>query len=197
MKLTRNLLPIQGKLYYIPHVFSEKEADLYFEQLKNDINWRQDEIMMFGRKVMQPRLTAWYGDAAYTYSGITMHPEPWTDTLLAIKDKVESYTGTGFNSVLLNFYRDGKDHMGWHRDNEKGLGEKPVIASVSFGAVRAFQIRRYATKDDKLSIEVENGSLILMQGEMQQHWEHQLPKRLKVKEPRINLTFRTVYPAFS
>ncbi len=164
-----NLTASHGELYYLPHVFPEQEAGTYFAQLQKEINWRQDEITMFGRKVMQPRLTAWYGDAAYTYSGITMQPEPWTDILLAIKDRVESYTGTGFNSVLLNFYRDGKDHMGWHRDNEKELGEKPVIASVSFGAVRAFQIRRYATKDDKLSIEVENGSLILMQGEMQQH----------------------------
>lgn len=192
-----NLLPEHSELYYLPGIFSPAESSVYFRRLTEEIEWRQDEITIFGKKVMQPRLTAWYGDAAYTYSGITMHPEPWTDILLAIRQRAEEYAGGSFNSVLLNLYRDGNDHMGWHRDNEKELGKEPVIASVSFGAERTFQLRRYTTKDNKLSIDVADGSLVLMRGAIQGYWEHQLPKRLKVKEPRINLTFRTIYPAFS
>jgi alkylated DNA repair dioxygenase AlkB len=149
---------------------------------------------MFGKKVMQPRLTALYGDEAisYSYSGITMEPIPWSKTLLEIKGKVEEVAEARFSHVLLNFYRDGQDSMGWHRDNEASLGPEPVIASVSFGVCRRFQFRNYVDKKEKLEIELGHGSLLLMKGACQDHWEHQIPKSKKVSGERINLTFRLI-----
>ena len=136
---------------------------------------------MFGKKVMQPRLTALYGDEgiSYSYSGITMEPIPWSKTLLEIKGKVEELAEARFSHVLLNFYRDGQDSMGWHRDNEASLGPEPVIASVSFGVPRRFQFRNYVDKKEKLQIELGHGSLLLMKGTCQDHWEHQIPKSKK------------------
>lgn len=187
-----NLLPGNGELYYYPSFIGTEVAEKYFHTLLEEINWKHEEITIYGKRVLQPRLTAWYGDVAYTYSGTTMHPIPFTPTLLAIKHEAEKISGAAFNSVLLNLYRDGHDYMGWHRDNEKELGDAPVIASVSFGAGRTFQVRKYKSKDEKLSVETANGSLLIMRGAMQHYWEHQLPKRLKVKDARINLTFRKI-----
>jgi alkylated DNA repair dioxygenase AlkB len=149
---------------------------------------------MFGKKVMQPRLTALYGDEgiSYSYSGITMEPIPWSKTLLEIKGKVEEVAEARFSHVLLNFYRDGQDSMGWHRDNEASLGPEPVIASVSFGVSRRFQFRNYVDKKEKLQIELGHGSLLLMKGACQDRWEHQIPKSKKVSGERINLTFRLI-----
>jgi alkylated DNA repair dioxygenase AlkB len=160
------------------------------------VQWKQEPILIFGKPVMQPRLTAWYGepDKSYRYSGITMHPQPWTPTLLAIKEKVEEVAGLPFTSALLNLYRDGMDSMGWHRDNEKELGENPVIGSVSLGAVRTFQFRHAADKALKSSIQLNHGSFLLMQGETQHHWHHRIPKQPRISAPRINLTFRTLLP---
>lgn len=149
---------------------------------------------MFGKEILQPRLTALYGDAdkKYSYSGITMQPQQWTKSLLEIKDKIEQVAGVTFTTALLNFYRDGKDSMGWHRDNEKVLGINPVIGSVSFGAARTFQFRNYKEKKITQSIELTHGSFLMMKGETQHHWEHQLPKTNKQLAGRINITFRVI-----
>jgi alkylated DNA repair dioxygenase AlkB len=143
---------------------------------------------------MQPRLTALYGDQGkiYQYSGIQMIPIQWTEFLLEIKKKVESLTQSEFTHVLLNQYRNGQDSMGWHRDNELSLGKTPTIASVSFGAVREFQIRHYNEKSIKIKIPLEHGSLLMMGDVSQQFWEHQLPKTAKINSTRINLTFRKI-----
>ena len=148
---------------------------------------------MYGKELPFPRLTAWYGDQdqTYTFSGITLQPHPWTPELLEIKKKLESRAGTSFNSVLLNRYRDGKDSISWHQDNEKELGKNPIIASVNFGATRTFQLRHIHT-GEKISIQLTHGSLVIMMGELQHFWKHQIPKTRKPVGERINLTFRTI-----
>ncbi|MGY6523003.1 MAG: alpha-ketoglutarate-dependent dioxygenase AlkB family protein [Mongoliitalea sp.] len=187
-----NLLPVQGEAYYYHEFFTGDQSAYFWEKLLNEIAWKQEPIWMFGKQVMQPRLTALYGDPSkpYGYSGIEMTPVAWTDFLIDIKNAVEQEAGEKFTHVLLNYYRNGADSMGWHRDNEKVLGGNPTIASVSFGASRAFQLRHYENKQLKKSIELENGSLLLMKGECQHFWEHQIPKTKKVLGGRINLTFR-------
>ncbi len=141
-----------------------------------------------------PRLTAWYGDEgkSYTYSGIEQHPDPWTPTLKLIKSKVEEILEVTFNTVLLNLYRDGKDSVSWHSDDELELGENPIIASVSFGAVRRFSLKHKISKDYKIDLDLPNGSLLLMKGETQHFWQHQIAKTSKSVQPRINLTFRMI-----
>jgi alkylated DNA repair dioxygenase AlkB len=189
-----NLLPFDGTVYLFPDAFTKEESDDYFVALQYDIAWKQEPIKIFGKEVMQPRLTAWYGDEdkVYTYSGITMKPTPWSNTLLKIKERVEHITAYKFNSVLLNFYRNGEDSMGWHRDNEKKLGTDPVIASISFGATRKFQFRYYKDPKRVIALELGHGSLLLMSGSTQSHWQHRLPKSSVVEGPRINLTFRDI-----
>lgn len=188
------MLPFDGEVFLNENIFSSGESDKYFELLKNNIAWKQEEIIMFGKKVMQPRLTALYGDAnkVYRYSGITMHPLPWTTALKEIKAKVEEISGQSFSTALLNYYRTGQDSMGWHRDNEKELGVNPVIASVSFGAERIFQFRHYKDKATVLSVWLTHGSLLLMQGVTQHCWYHQLPKTKIDMAERINITFRQI-----
>ncbi|MCW3093603.1 MAG: alkylated repair protein [Ferruginibacter sp.] len=190
----QNILPYKGEAIFYPGFFSAAESDEYLIRLTNEINWKQEPIKMFGKEVMQPRLTAWHGDAAkpYSYSGITMQPQNWTNALLEIKEKIELIAGVSFTSALLNFYRDGKDSMGWHRDNEKELGLNPVIGSVSFGAERPFQFRNYANKEEVVSINLTHGSFLLMKGETQHYWEHRLPKANKINGKRINITFRAI-----
>ncbi len=190
-----NLLPFDGDVRYYPGLFSASESDGLFRRLEQDINWKQEPIKLFGKEVMQPRLTAWYGDAgkSYRYSGITMQPQAWNDTLLLLKERAETLAGRSFNSALLNLYRDGLDSMGWHRDNEKELGPEPVIASLSFGATRIFKLKHMHDKKAVLPIRLEAGSLLLMQGETQQAWLHALPKTTAVKGPRINITFRMIH----
>jgi alkylated DNA repair dioxygenase AlkB len=148
---------------------------------------------MYGKKIDFPRLTAWYGnnDKPYSFSGITLQPLPWTSEILTIKSKIEPIAKTEFNSVLLNLYRDGNDSISWHTDAEKELGINPIIASVNFGATRKFQLRHIKTKE-KLEIELTHGSLLIMQGELQHFWQHQVPKTSKVVGERINLTFRVI-----
>jgi alkylated DNA repair dioxygenase AlkB len=189
---TTNLLPFQGEVYFYPDFFSLEEADLYFKLLQEELVWQQEPIWMFGKQVLQPRLTALYGDpkVSYGYSGISMQSLPFTKELETIKQRLQDYTQHEFTHVLCNYYRDGQDSMGWHRDNEPVLGQNPKIASLTFGASRSFQMRPYTEKEPKLKIELSHGSLLLMQGESQHHWEHQLPKTKKVIQPRINLTFR-------
>jgi alkylated DNA repair dioxygenase AlkB len=189
-----NLVPSNGFVQFFPQFFTKAESDIYFQHLLTQINWKQEPIKIFGKEVMQPRLTAWYGDTdkPYTYSGITMKPHAWTDVLTAIKTKIETVANTHFTSALLNLYRTGQDSMGWHRDNEKELGVNPTIGSVSFGATRIFQLRDYATKKSLQSIELTHGSLLLMRGETQHYWEHRVPKTNRPVGSRINLTFRKI-----
>ena len=153
-KKVNNLLPQDGEVFYFPQLFTADESKEYFASLQNNINWKQEPIKIFGKEVMQPRLTAWYGDAEYSYSGITMQPSSWTETLIQIKTRIETLAGVTFNSALLNQYRNENDSMGWHRDNEKELGKNPIIGSVSFGATRKFQLKHYFDKKLKTSIDM-------------------------------------------
>ena len=188
------LLPFNGDVLYKEHFFTAVESDAHFKHLVEDIAWKQEPIKIFGRQVMQPRLTAWYGDSgkSYSYSGITMQPNGWTGQLLQIKKRVETIAGVHFTSALLNYYRNGQDSMGWHRDNEKELGTNPVIGSVSFGASRNFQLRYYADKTLIKNIPLTHGSFLLMRGETQHFWEHRVPKTSKPTGARINITFRVI-----
>lgn len=160
-----------------------------------NIRWKQDSLKLYGRDIPLPRLTAWYGDpgAAYTYSGIKSEPNPWTEGLLHLRNKIEQLVGTGFNSVLLNWYRDGRDSLSWHADDEKELGTDPVIASANFGATRDFQLRRNSDHDQVLTLPLAHGTLLVMRGELQRHWRHAVPKRARVAGSRFNLTFRTIH----
>lgn len=182
-----------GEYIYCPNYFDRIESDLYFKKLKEGAIWKQETMNMYGKKIDFPRLTSWYGesDKPYTFSGITLHPHPWTKEIIEIKNKVENKASTYFNSVLLNRYRDGNDSISWHTDAEKELGLNPIIASVNFGATRKFQLRHVKTKE-KLEIELTHGSLLIMQGELQHFWQHQVPKTSKPIGERINLTFRVI-----
>ncbi len=165
------------------------------ERLIKETPWRQDRITLWGKSYLQPRLLAWYGDAgtAYSYSGITLVAEPWSELLLSIKSKVETLSGSTFNSVLVNYYRDQRDSMGFHADDEQELGENPVIASVSFGEERRFVLKHKRRKDlDRLVLPLPSSSLLLMAGETQKNWKHGIPKETRPRGPRINLTFRTI-----
>lgn len=183
-----------SEIIYYPHFFDKKEADTLFNKLINDITWQQDAITVFGKTHPQPRLTALYGNEGkpYSYSNIKMQPHQWTPLLQKIKNLIENVSDTYFTTVLLNQYRDGKDSNGWHADNEKELGLNPVIASVSFGAERNFQLKHNIEIGLKKSIILEHGSLLLMKGETQHFWKHQIPKTAKPVGHRINLTFRVI-----
>jgi alkylated DNA repair dioxygenase AlkB len=179
---------------YYSNFFHTSRADELFEQLKNEIPWQQDDITVFGKTYPQPRLTALFGNEGkpYAYSNIIMQPNAWTPLLVFIKEEVEQVSGEKFTTVLLNYYRDGKDSNGWHADNERELGRNPVIASVSFGAERAFHLQHNTIKEQKLKITLEHGSLLLMKGTTQHFWKHQIPKTTKEIGTRINLTFRFI-----
>ena len=183
-----------AEIIYYPHFFEKKEADAIFAQLTNYIPWQQDDIKVFGKIHPQPRLTALFGNEGipYSYSNITMQPHPWNLLLQKIKSFVESVTETNFTTVLLNQYRDGKDSNGWHADNEKELGLNPVIASLSFGAERTFQLKHNTNKEQKKNIILDHGSLLIMKGPTQHFWKHQIPKTSKPIGSRINLTFRYI-----
>jgi len=173
-----------------------EEAALLFRSLRDDVPWRQDRVRIHGREFLQPRLSAWYGDpgTVYTYSGLTLSPEPWPALLSSLRGRVEVDAGAGFNSVLCNLYRDGKDSMGFHADDEPELGSNPVIASVSLGATRRFSLRHVKRAGDKLDLELPGGSLLVMAGSTQHFWRHAVPKRPSVLASRINLTFRRIDP---
>ena len=198
-----------AELLFIESFFEKEEADNLQKELTENVDWQQGEIMMFGKKVLEPRLTAWYGDEGkvYTYSGKTQVPLPWNAQLLSIKHRIEQLTTPSvyltktaenalipkhFNSVLLNYYRNGTDSMGFHSDNEKELGLNPTIASVNFGESRRFIFRRKDDKNEKFELLLTHGSLLVMSGEMQHHWQHAIPKEPKKTKPRINLTFRWI-----
>lgn len=185
-----------GLIRFVAALFSPVENERWFAALRDEVRWSQEEPVIFGRRRRAPRLSAWHGDAgaAYSYSGLSLHPEPWTETLLAIKQRVESVAVAGFNSVLLNYYRDGLDNMGWHSDDEPELGEAPLIGSVSLGATRRFQLRHKTVAGLQTCMALPGGSYLEMGGATQRHWRHCVPK-VTAKAgagPRINLTFRTI-----
>ena len=179
---------------YVKDYFNEEESLYFLKTLKDKIKWKQDYIKFFGKSHPLPRLTAWYGDRnkTYTYSGIPMTPDPLNTELLEIKKRVDQYAKINFNSVLLNFYRSGNDSVSWHSDDEKELGDQPIIGSVSFGGMRKFRLRNKNNKKLIHNIELENGSLLIMSELTQQYWEHEIPKTKKRVAERINLTFRSI-----
>lgn len=192
----------QGKLLEMPDAevilypgfFAASEADALFQALSTNIAWKQETIKLYGKAIDIPRLTAWYGDAGktYTYSGLTVSPEPWTADLVQIRQRVEAPAEVAFNSVLLNYYRTERDSVSWHSDDEPELGSNPVIASVSFGAARPFQFKHKTDPELRASVELTHGSLLLMRGSTQHCWKHQIPKSSRSHGPRINLTFRVI-----
>ncbi|QQL49509.1 alpha-ketoglutarate-dependent dioxygenase AlkB family protein [Mucilaginibacter ginkgonis] len=190
-----NLLPYDGQVDYYGIVLDELEANRYFDILLNNIDWKNDEAIIFGKHFITKRMVAWYGDQSfdYSYSNKTRRALPWTKELLELKALTEKYTGVIYNSCLLNLYHDGDEGMGWHSDDERALGKDSSIASLSFGAERKFALKHRVTKE-ATSIMLQNGSLLEMKGTTQSHWIHSLPKSKKVKEPRVNLTFRTMIP---
>lgn len=184
----------QAEISYIPCFLNVQEAAELFEELIEDTPWQQDEITLFGKTHLQPRLTAFYGveNLSYSYSNIKMKAHSWTSTLLTLKNELEKTTETTFNCVLLNYYRDGKDSMGWHADDEKELGINPIIASVTLGGERVFHLKHNQSPQYQAKIKLENGSLLLMKGTTQHYYKHQIPKTTKIVQPRINLTFRFI-----
>lgn len=189
------ILPLPDAIFeYYPTFFSKEEADILFEKLLNNTPWQQDEITVFGRKMLQPRLTCLFGNEGkpYSYSGLTMQPNRWNSTIMHIKNQVESVCNENFTTVLANLYRNEKDSNSWHADNEKELGRNPIIASVSFGEERKFQLKHISNANIKLSLNLNHGSLLLMKESSQILYKHQIPKASKPKKNRINLTFRTI-----
>lgn len=182
-----------AQVSYYPGFVSPECATHWFKQLCEQTKWRQEELTLFGKQVLAPRLSCWVADSGldYSYSNMTMQATPWTPLLLEIKAMVEHLTGKPFNSVLLNNYRDGRDSNGWHADDEPELGNNPWIASLSFGATRDFLMREKAQPENKVKLPLESGSLLVMKGATQHYWQHNIPKRASAGQ-RLNLTFRTI-----
>lgn len=190
---TKNILPKDGLVNYYGKLFSQQEADHYFDNLMTDIKWKNDEAFILGKLIITKRKAAWYGNSAfeYSYSNRTKIALPWTKELLALKVKIETETGESYNSCLLNLYHTGEEGMAWHSDGEKDLKKNGAIASLSFGAERKFLFRHKTTKET-IALLLEHGSLLVMKGTTQAHWQHRLPPTKKILTPRINLTFRTI-----
>ncbi len=188
---TINLLPHDGKVNYYGKIISHADAVAYTDILLNEIQWKNDEAVIFGRHIITKRKAAWYGDEeyAYTYSNRTKYALPWTDALLELKSIAEETTGVVYNSCLLNLYHNGDEAMAWHSDDEKELIKSGTIGSMSFGAERKFMFRHKRT-GETISIMLENGSLLTMKDNTQDNWLHRITKSVKVKTPRVNLTFR-------
>ena len=189
----KNLINSEDQLILISGFFVKRPADFFYSQLISSLAWKQEQITVVGRKVLVPRLVCWYGEkhAVYSYSGVAHQPLPWNDTLLDVHQRIETFSGFSFNSVLANLYRNGYDSMGWHADKEKELGKNPAIASLSLGDKRLFKIRHNKT-GETINIDLQHGDLLLMSGALQHHWRHCLPKTKFEKKPRINLTFRKI-----
>jgi alkylated DNA repair dioxygenase AlkB len=179
---------------YYPNFLSKEKADEFFKVLNENTPWQQDKITVYGKNHQQPRLTALYGNEGkpYKYSNIIMNPHPWNATLLHLKELIEEKANNKFTTVLLNLYRNERDSNGWHADNEKELGRNPIIASISLGEERTFQLKHNTIKEAKQNIILKHGSLILMKEGSQIYYKHQIPKTTSSKNPRINLTFRTI-----
>ncbi|MDB9511167.1 alpha-ketoglutarate-dependent dioxygenase AlkB [Kamptonema animale CS-326] len=190
--IRQNLELNNAEVIYYSGLFQQPESDRLFASLLTQIEWKQQPIKIFGKSVLQPRLTAYYGERAYTYSGVMMQPLPWNIPLLQIREKIEPLVNTKFNGVLLNLYRDGQDYMGWHSDDEKDLAVGSVIASLSFGETRRFILRRRDNRQTKVELNLSHGDFLIMGGDTQKFWQHQVPKTTKSTQPRINLTFRVI-----
>lgn len=188
-----NLLPYDGIVRYFGTILPEGEADDYYNALLNDIEWRNDEAIIFGKRIVTKRKVAWYGDHdyEYTYSKTTKRALPWTKELKALKKLAEQQSGSTYNSCLLNLYHDGSEGMAWHSDAEKDLVKDGAIASISLGAERKFLFKHKVT-GQKVQVLLEHGSLLIMEGTTQTHWLHRLPTSTLIKTPRINLTFRSI-----
>lgn len=193
---THNWLPQDGVVQYYGPIFSTAEANRYFETLLDTIAWKNDEAIMFGKRIVTKRKVAWYGDTdfSYSYSRTTKQALPWTPELLGLKAMVEAKTGETFNSCLLNLYHDGNEGMAWHSDDEKELKRDGAIGSLSFGATRKFAFKHKITKET-VSLFLEHGSLLVMKGTTQTHWLHRLPPTKRITSPRVNLTFRLMNAA--
>lgn len=206
-----------GELIYVEHFFDKRISDRtveYFQENDSlnwretdwkrvtegelskinfaNIKWKQDNIKLYGKSIPLPRLTSWYGEKNYAYSGITSIPNGWNKGLLYLKNRIEQFAGVEFNSVLLNWYRDGQDYLNWHADDEKELGVNPIIASANFGETREFVVRRSDDPSTKIIIPLKHGTLLVMRGELQHFWQHSVPKRTRVSGSRFNLTFRQI-----
>ena len=192
----RNRLPIpDAEVYFLPRLDLPEPETQLLQQLVTEVPWVEQEIVVWGKTHLQPRLMAWYGDegARYSYSGIELEPLPWSSLLLGIKTRVELATGATFNSVLLNYYRNHRDSMGLHSDDEPELGQHPVIASLSLGEQRTFVMKHKRTKSHApVRLPLDSGSLLLMKGETQQNWKHGINKQQRSCGARINLTFRYI-----
>lgn len=186
-------LPDADLIYY-PNFFDAQKSNELFKKLIDEVPWQLDNITVYGKSYLQPRLTALYGNDGkpYGYSNIVMQPHAWSPLIMFIKNEIETVVSQNFTTVLLNQYRDGRDSNGWHADNEKELGKNPVIASVSFGGERNFQLKHNTLAGVKTNIILEHGSLLVMQGTTQHFWKHQIPKTAKTVLPRVNLTFRVI-----
>jgi alkylated DNA repair dioxygenase AlkB len=186
-----NLLPKDGEVIYYGPIMGGKQSVIYFNSLLKNINWKNDEVVLFGKHIVTKRKVAWYGNESYTYnySNTIRQAEVWTPELLELKELVEEKTGEKFNSCLLNLYHDGNEGMSWHSDDEKEMVKHGSIASLSFGADRKFSFKHKTTKET-ISVLLEKGSLLVMKGATQDNWLHAVNKTTKVKIPRINLTFR-------
>ena len=183
-----------GEILWVRHFYEPAKCEQLYKELHSQIPWQQDQIRIAGKPQTIPRLQAWFGDKGldYTYSGLTMTPNPWPALLKQIKQDIEQYSDSHFNSMLANLYRNENDSVGWHADNEKELGTNPVIASLSLGGSRDFLLKHNQHPDKKLSITLNDGDLLIMKGPIQHFWTHAIPKRTQPCEPRINLTFRKI-----
>jgi len=188
-----SLLKKDGIANYYGSILDEKDANDYLENLVESIEWRNDEVVVYGKKIVTKRKVAWYGDKPfdYTYSNTTKKALPWTNELLELKKRVEEETGETFNSCLLNLYHNGSEGVAWHSDDEITLKRNGAIASLSFGAERKFSFKHKRT-NETVSLVLQHGSLLVMQGETQKYWLHSLPATKKIDEPRVNLTYRTI-----
>lgn len=189
------LLVSDGDIMLYNNFFGHQASDKFLCALQREIRWRQDSIALYGKTFKLPRLSAWHGDpgCCYTYSGIVLQSISWTDTLFCIKKNIEQALSSRFNSVLLNLYRTGQDSINWHSDDEKELGQDPLIASLSLGGTRQFDIKhKFDTTRKKISIQLQHGSLLVMRGNTQHYWKHRITKTRKPVPQRINLTFRTI-----
>ena len=190
------LITRDGDVRLFRQWFPPDQAREWFDRLDREISWRQSSIRMHGKTMPVPRLDAWYGDPGrvYTYSGVCFEPLAWTPGLRSLRFELEAQLGYAFNSVLANLYRDGKDSVAWHSDDEPELGAEPIIASISLGAERRFALRHKNRHQPPLRLDLPPGSLLLMSGATQRYWVHQLAKTARPVGPRINLTFRWVMP---
>ncbi len=188
-----DLLPYDGAAIYYGPIICPAESQRFYEILLHEIPWKNDEVVMFGKRIITARKVAWYGnsDFSYSYSGTTKLALPWTQELAELKTKAEELAGATFNSCLLNLYHDGKEGMAWHSDDEKTIRKHSPIASISLGAERKFSFKHKRSLETT-SVMLESGSLLVMSGTTQTHWLHSIPKSTKIKTPRINLTFRTM-----